>query len=48
MSDDEQRCPRCREIADDVWRVARNDKLEIMCLGCVATCRRRGDEVRTT
>ena len=44
---EERRCPRCGEFVDDLWRVTRNDKLEVMCPGCVATCRTRGDEVRT-
>ena len=51
MSTDEEAerpCPRCGEIVDDVWMVIRNDKPEEMCPGCVAKCRSRGDEVRTT
>ena len=43
----EKRCPRCGEIVDDLWRAVRNGKPEVMCPGCVATCRRRGDVVRT-
>jgi hypothetical protein len=46
--ENEMECPRCHELADDVWLVRRNGKLERMCPGCAATCRRRGDllEVR--
>ena len=41
----ERRCPRCEELVDDTWRVLRNGKMEVLCPGCVAACRTRGDRV---
>jgi len=38
-------CQRCGEVPEDLWRCRRGLKIALLCPGCVATLRERGESV---
>lgn len=38
-------CQRCKVVPDDLWRCRVNLKTALLCPGCAATRRMRGDQV---